>query len=138
VQSAEKWDFLAIILLKKNSWTKSTDLWTALARSTMDQQPLPRVVAHWSLASVRSGGRELRPRGRGGRGKHGGPNSGLTRLSRQRSGGVMTVKAALQKRSARACSGHGERGRRGGGGAVAVVHHNGDEGGRFRRGSAGE
>jgi hypothetical protein len=64
------------------------------------------------------------------------------------------VNAAVEERSARAHSGHRERGRRGGGGAdaeapfyrvgggagrlgigderaAAVVHHNGDEGGRF-------
>jgi hypothetical protein len=77
----------------------------------------------------------------------------------------MTVKVAVEERSAQARSGHGERGRRGGGGAVggvdagacfyrvrggagrsdigeeraaAVVRHNGDEGDRFGRGSARE
>jgi hypothetical protein len=76
----------------------------------------------------------------------------------------MTVKAAVEERSARARSGRGERGRRGGGGVVGgadvrahfyrvrggagrpsireersavVVRHNGDEGGRFGRGSTG-
>jgi hypothetical protein len=79
VQSARKWDFPRIILLKKNSWTKSTDLWTVPARSTMDRWPLPRMGAHRSSASGRSGGRELWSRGGGGRGKHGGPDSRLTR-----------------------------------------------------------
>jgi hypothetical protein len=78
VQSVGKWDFPGIILLKKNPWTKSTDRWTASARSTMDQWPLSRVGADRSSASDRSGARELRPRGGGGRGKHGGPDSGLT------------------------------------------------------------
>jgi hypothetical protein len=77
----------------------------------------------------------------------------------------MMVKAAVEERSAWARSGHRERGRRGGGGvvggadagvpiyrdrggawrlsvgeerAMAVVRHNGDEGGRFGRGSGGE
>jgi hypothetical protein len=79
VQSAGKWNFLEIILLKKNPWTKSTDRWTAPARSTMDQRPLPCVGAHQSSASGYSSARELRPRGGGGRGKNGDPNSGLTR-----------------------------------------------------------
>jgi hypothetical protein len=78
VQSVGKWDFPGIILLKKNPWTKSTDRWTVPARSTMDQRPLPRAGAHRSSASGCSGARELRPRGGGGRGKHGGPDSGLT------------------------------------------------------------
>jgi hypothetical protein len=86
-------------------------------------------------------------------------------LGRQRSGDAMTMKAAVEERSARAHSGRGERGRRGGGGAVgganagapfyrvgggagqpsigeeraaAAVRHNGDEGDRFGRGSAKE
>jgi hypothetical protein len=73
----------------------------------------------------------------------------------------MTVKAAVEERSVRAHSGRGERGRRGGRGAnagapfyrvgggagrpsigeeraAAVVRRNGDEGGRFGRGSAKE
>jgi hypothetical protein len=78
VQSARKWDFPGIILLKRNPWTKSTDRWTAPARSTMDRRPLPHAGAHRSSASGRSGARELRPRGGGGRGKHRGPDSGLT------------------------------------------------------------
>jgi hypothetical protein len=90
---------------------------------------------------------------------------GSPRLGRRRSCGAAMVKAAVDERSARARSGHGERGRMGGGGAVgganarapfyrvrggagrpsiveeraaAVVRHNGDEGGRFRRGSTRE
>jgi hypothetical protein len=74
----------------------------------------------------------------------------------------MIMKAAVEESSVRAHSGRGERGRRGVGGAVGgadagvpfyrvrggagrssigeewamkVVHHNGDEGGRFGRGS---
>jgi hypothetical protein len=49
-----------------------------VARSTMDRRPLPHAGAHRSSAFSRSGALELRPRGRGGRGKHGGPDSGLT------------------------------------------------------------
>jgi hypothetical protein len=65
VQSARKWDFPGIILLKKNPWTKSTDRWTVPARSTMDRRPLPRAGAHRSSASGCSGARELQPRGGG-------------------------------------------------------------------------
>jgi hypothetical protein len=71
VQSARKWDFPGIILLKKNPWTAS-------AWSTMDRRPLPRAGAHRRSASGRSGAQELRPRGRGGTRKHGGPDSGRT------------------------------------------------------------
>jgi hypothetical protein len=71
VQSAGKWDFQGITLLKKNLWTKSTDLWTVPAQSTMDRWPLPRAGAHRSLASGRSGARELRPRGGGEEGRAG-------------------------------------------------------------------
>jgi hypothetical protein len=78
VQSVGKWDFPGIILLKKNPWTKSTDWWTMPTRSTMDRRPLPRVGAHRSSAFSHSDARELRPRGGAGRGKHGGPDSGLT------------------------------------------------------------
>jgi hypothetical protein len=111
VQSVGKWDFPGIILLRKNPWT-------ALARSTVDRRPLPRVGAHRSSVSSRSGARELRPRGGGGRGEHGVPISGSPGLGRRRSGDTTTVKAAVEERSVRACSGHGERGRRGRGGAV--------------------
>jgi hypothetical protein len=77
VQSAGKWDFPRIILLKKNSWTKSTDRWTTPARSTMDRLPLSCTVAHRSSASGRSGARELRPRGGGGEGWLGEFNDGV-------------------------------------------------------------
>jgi hypothetical protein len=39
-------------------------------------------------------------------------------LGRRRSGDATTVKALVEERLARACSGHRERGRRGGGGVV--------------------
>jgi hypothetical protein len=77
VQSARECDFSRIILLKKNSWTKSTDWWTMPAPSTMDRRPLPRVGAHWSSASGRFGARELRPRGGGGEGRAGEFNDGV-------------------------------------------------------------
>jgi hypothetical protein len=64
--------------VEEKLWTKSIDCWTAPARSTMDRQPLPHTGAHRSLASGHSGAREFRPRGKGGRGKHGAPDSGLT------------------------------------------------------------
>jgi hypothetical protein len=93
-------------------------------------------------------------------GSTGVPVPGSAGLGRRQSGDATTVKATMEERSVRACSGHGERGRRGGGGAdarapffrvrggagrpgvgeeraAAVVRHNGDEGGHFRRGSAG-
>jgi hypothetical protein len=47
-------------------------------RSTVDWQPLLRVGAHRSSASGRSGARELRPRGRGGEGRAGELNNGVT------------------------------------------------------------
>jgi hypothetical protein len=106
VQSARKWDFQGIILLKKIPWTKSTDLWTVLARSTMDRWPLPHAGAHQSSVSGRSGARDLRPRGRGGEGRAGELNDGVTagweavegRLtgsgaSARKGGGVGTVTA---------------------------------------------
>jgi hypothetical protein len=98
-------------------------------------------------------------------GSTGVPILGSPGLGRWRSGGAMTVKAVEEEHSVRARSGHGLRGRRGEGGAVggaddgvpfyrvgggagrpgvreeraaAVVRHNGNEGGRSRRGSAGE
>jgi hypothetical protein len=45
--SAKCWkkEFRGIILIKKNPWTKSTSLWTAPARSTVDRQPLPHSKA---------------------------------------------------------------------------------------------
>jgi hypothetical protein len=42
----QKMEFLGIILLKKNPWTKSTSPWTTPARSTMDQRPWPASRAH--------------------------------------------------------------------------------------------
>jgi hypothetical protein len=41
-----KSEFLGIVFLKKNLWTKSTSPWTAPARSTVDRRPLPRSGAH--------------------------------------------------------------------------------------------
>jgi hypothetical protein len=97
-------------------------------------------------------------------GSTGVPVQGPPGLRRWRSSGATMVKAALEERLVRAHSGHRERGRRGGGGAVGgadagvpfyrfgggavwvgvreewvvpVVCHNGDEGGRFRRGLDG-
>jgi hypothetical protein len=64
----QKSEFLGIVFLKKTSWTKSTSPWTAPARSTVDRRPLPRSGAHRSSTSGRSGARELRPRGGGGKG----------------------------------------------------------------------
>jgi hypothetical protein len=93
------------------------------------------------------------------------PILGSPGIERRPSGSATTVKAAVEERSVRAHSGHRERGRRGGGGVVggadagvpfyrvrggvgqpgvreervaAVVHHNGDDGGSFGRGSAEE
>jgi hypothetical protein len=48
------------------------------ARSTMARQPLPRTGAHRSSAPSRSGAREVRPRGRGGEGRAGEFNDGVT------------------------------------------------------------
>jgi hypothetical protein len=62
----QKLEFLGIVFLKENSWTKTTSPWTAPARSTMDRWPLPHSGAHRSSASGRSRARELRPRGGGG------------------------------------------------------------------------
>jgi hypothetical protein len=56
--------------------------------------------------------------GGGGRGKLGVPVQSSPGLERRRSGDAMMVKAAAEENSARACSGLGERGRRGGGGVV--------------------
>jgi hypothetical protein len=67
----QKSEFPEIVFLKKNPWTKSMSLWTALARSTVDRRQLPRSRAHWSSAFDRSGARELRPRGGGGEGRAG-------------------------------------------------------------------
>jgi hypothetical protein len=91
-------------------------------------------------------------------GSTGVPIPGSPGLRMRRSGGATTVKAAVEERSARAHSRHGGRDKggadvmvpfyrvRGGEGrpgvgderGAAVVHHNGDEGGRFGRGSSGE
>jgi hypothetical protein len=54
-----KLDFPGIVFLKENPWTESTSPWTAPARSTVDWRPLPRSKARRSLASGRSGAREL-------------------------------------------------------------------------------
>jgi hypothetical protein len=55
----QKLEFLGIVFLKENPWTKLISSWTAPARSTVDRQPLPRSGAHRSSASSRSGAREL-------------------------------------------------------------------------------
>ncbi len=79
MQSARKWDFPGIILLKKNPWTAS-------ARSTMDRRPLPLSGARRSSASGRSGARELRPKG--GRGK---------RWAGEFNGGVAAAREAVER-----------------------------------------
>jgi hypothetical protein len=71
VQSVEKWDFQGIILLKKNPWTKSTDLWTIPGSvhhgPSVDGQP--EITGAWHLAAlVLKGAREGRRTGRRGRG----------------------------------------------------------------------
>jgi hypothetical protein len=38
--------FSGIIFERKNLWTRSTGLWIALARSTVDRRPLSRARAH--------------------------------------------------------------------------------------------
>jgi hypothetical protein len=73
----QKLEFPGIVFLKENLWTKSTSSWTAPARSTVDQRPLPRSGAHRSSASGRSGARELRPRGGGGERRAGEFNDGV-------------------------------------------------------------
>jgi hypothetical protein len=77
VQKCQKLEFPGIVFLKENPWTKSTSPWTAPARSTMDQRPLPHSRAHRSSASGRSGARELRPRGGGEEGQAGELNDGV-------------------------------------------------------------
>jgi hypothetical protein len=77
VQSAEKWDFPGIILLKKNPCPMSTDRWTAPARSTMDRWPSSHAGAHRSSAFGRSGSPALGDDSRGGGVGHGGLGPGL-------------------------------------------------------------
>jgi hypothetical protein len=84
-------------LLKKNPWTKSTDRWTASARSTTDRQPLSCARAHRSLASGRSGARELRPRGGGGEGRAGEFNDGVAVGREAVEGHLTTGGASTQK-----------------------------------------
>jgi hypothetical protein len=104
VQSARKCDFLGIILLKKNPWTMSTDRSTASARSTMDRQTFPRLGAHRSSASDRSGARELRPRGGGGEGWAGEFNDGVA--AGREAVGVSHQRWSLSSEGQR--GGHGE------------------------------
>jgi hypothetical protein len=73
----QKLEFPGIVFLKENLWTKSTSSWTAPARSTVDRWTLPRSGAHRSLASGRSGARELRPRGGRGERRAGEFNDGV-------------------------------------------------------------
>jgi hypothetical protein len=89
----------------ENSWTESTSLWTAPARSTVDRRPLPLSGARRSSASGHSGARELRPRG----GQEGG-------RADEFNGGVSVAQEAVEGRltgdgnlgSEGRCRGHGE------------------------------
>jgi hypothetical protein len=93
----QKSEFPGIVFLKKNPWTKSTSLWTAPARSTMDRWLLPRSGADRSSASGGSGARELRPRGRGGEGRAGEFNDGVAAVREAVEGRLTDEGASAQK-----------------------------------------
>jgi hypothetical protein len=92
-----KSEFPGIVFLKKNPWTKSPSPWTAPARSTVDQRPLPCLGVHRSSVFGRSGARELRPRGGGAEGRPGKFNDGIAAVrvvveGRLTGGGASTQK----------------------------------------------
>jgi hypothetical protein len=94
-----KLEFLGVVFLKKNLWTKSTSPWTAPARSTVDWRPLLCSGAHRSSASIRSGARELRPRGGGGERWAGEFNDGVTAFLEGVEGRLTSGGASAQKGS---------------------------------------
>jgi hypothetical protein len=73
-----KLDFLELFLDRKISGLSPRGCGPWGDRSTVDRRPLPRMEAHRSSASGRSGARELQPRGGGGEGRASELNGGVT------------------------------------------------------------
>jgi hypothetical protein len=92
-----KLEFLGIVFLKKNPWTKSTSPWTAPAWSTVDRRPLPCLGAHRSSASGRSGARELRQRGGEGERQAGEFNDGVAAVREAVEGCLTDSGTSVQK-----------------------------------------